>query len=265
MMCKQNKIILCSLVGFSVIAISCRLFRNYCSYTTFKLIDQGYENLDEGDKKKKEELKIYPDSFSKSFSITKKKKIFLIISGFRDTPKMWNDFEKILKDNNIDYIIPRMYGFGRTFYQYETEWKDWVISVMDCLSIIQNFYDEVNILGYSTGAIIAMYISQFNWKCKINNVMLCCPNLMGSKVVEKYKMLYKIPILNRLVLMFYPVCFRPYTSNLSFKDCKFFFEYYVPSNSAFQMWKLQDKKLPKKLNLENIRWRDTKKNVRRYL
>ena len=252
MSCKSNKIIIGSLLGLVGIAISCRLFRNYCSNITFKLIDEGYENLEKGDKKKKEELKIYPDSFSKSFSVAKKKKIFLIISGFRDTPKMWNDFEEILKENNIDYIIPRMYGFGRTFYQYETEWKDWVISVMDCLSVIQNFYEEVNILGYSTGAIIAMYISQFKWKCQINNVILCCPNLMGSKTVEKYKMLYKLPILNSLILTFYPVCFRPYTTNLSFKDCKFFFEYYVPSNSAFQMWKFQDEELPDELYLNNI-------------
>lgn len=227
---------------------------------TFNKINKNYKWLESNDKKILDELKVYPDCLSRSFSITKKKKILLLIGGFRDTPNIWDKFEFYLKNNNIDYVIPRITGFGRSYFQFKIEWRDWVLSIMDQISILQHLYHQIDILGFSTGCNIALYVSQFNWKCKINNIILSSPNLIANNGDKLFKNILTSSFGLSLCNLLYPICHRPYVSRVkknsknnmkSNLKSKVFYEKNFPVYSAGEMWKFQDVK-PDKIICENI-------------
>ena len=223
-----------------------RVMKYYNEKESFDAINQNYQDINDEEKKIISQLQIYPDNFSRSYASNKKEKILLIISGFRDTPKMWENLETILKENKIDYVIPRINGFGRTYFQYNIKWNDWVVSIMEHLSVLQNLYHEVDILGFSTGCNIGFYLSQFKWNCKINNMIFCSPNFVVNSGDKIYKSLLVLPILSEFFQIVYPVCHRPYESRLkksnkSSKKKKFiFYEKNFPLISAIEMWKFQD-------------------------
>ncbi len=225
---------------------------------SFDQINQNYQDIDDESKKIINQLQIYPDNFSRSYSTNKKEKVLLIISGFRDTPKMWERMEIIFKQNKIDYVIPRINGFGRTFFEYDNKWNNWVITIMEHMNVLQNLYEQVNIIGFSTGCNIGFYISQFNWNCKINNMIFCCPNFVINPGDLIYKTLLKLPIISHFFLIVYPVCHRPYESRLkksnkknSIKKFNIFYEKNFPLSSAIEMWRFQDV-LPSKSLSENV-------------
>lgn len=256
------------LVG-SVVLI--RIIRYLNEKETFNKINLNYRNLNFNDKTMINQLKIYPDNLSRSFTEKKKNRVVLIVGGFRDTPKLWSKLEEYLQKSNIDYVIPRLMGFGRTYFQFNVNWQDWVISVMDELSILQNLYEQVDILGFSTGCNIGLYVSQFKWNCKINNIILSSPNFIPSPSDRIFKLILRSFILSNFFMNVYPVCHRPYEGRIkkdkfreeNNKDNKFreraescpktniFFEKNFPLYSAVQMWIFQDI-LPKKINCNKI-------------
>lgn len=233
-------------ISTSLILINFIKYRN--QYETFTRINKGYAKDDTQTQTMINQLKIYPDNLSRSYCSYKKDKILLIISGFRDTPKMWFKLEKYLKTNHINFVIPRINGFGRSEFQFDIKWSDWVLSIMDELSILQNLYHQVDILGFSTGCNIALYISQFKWNCKINNIIMAAPNFLPNKGDIIFKNIFKINFISYLFTFIYPVCHRPYESRLSnikkkkIKNTKnnIFYEKNFPSYSAIEMWKFQD-------------------------
>ena len=241
----------------SLILINFIKYRN--QKETFNRINKDYSEDDMKNDVMINQLKIYPDNLSRSYCKIKKEKILLIISGFRDTPKMWNKFENYLKFNEIDYIIPRIDGFGRSKFQYNLEWSDWVLSIMDEMAILQNLYNQVDILGFSTGCNIGLYISQFKWNCKVNNILMAAPNFLPNKGDIIFKNCFRNNFLAYLFTLIYPVCHRPYESRLNKSNKNkinnsknnIFYEKNFPSYSAIQMWKFQDI-LPKKFNGSKI-------------
>lgn len=115
-----------------------------------------------------------PIFFSSSL---KKKRCLLLIGGYKDIPYVWNDIQKLFISDKIDFYAPRTFGNGRSFYQIST-WKDWVITYLEAIHILQEQYESIDIIGFSTGSVIALYISQFQYKCKINNIFLCAPFIL---------------------------------------------------------------------------------------
>jgi hypothetical protein len=47
-------------------------------------------------------------------------------------------------------------------------------------------YDEVDIIGFSAGCFIAVYLTQYNWNCKIRNLVLCAPYIVKKKTTTLY-------------------------------------------------------------------------------
>ena len=153
------------------------LYRKYCVYITFKNININY--------KKKEiwedELDIYSISMPRYYnSSLKKKKCILLIGGYKDIPYVWNEIEKYFIQDKIDYYAPRTNGSGRSYFQIVNS-KDWIISYIEAIHILQEQYETIDIIGFSTGAVIALYISQFKYKCEINNIFLCSPFLINNE------------------------------------------------------------------------------------
>lgn len=164
------------------IGISCCIlaYKSYCNHITFKNIDKNFQRK----KKWEKELDIYSVSMPKFYiSGPKKTKCMLLISGYKDIPYVWEEFEKYLIADNIDFYAPRTNGNGRSFFQI-VDWKDWVITYMEAIHILQEQYETIDIVGFSTGAVIAVYLTQFEYKCKINNLFLCAPFLICKKYLS---------------------------------------------------------------------------------
>lgn len=152
----------------------------------------------------------------------KKKKCILLISGYRDIPFLWNEIIKHFIENNIDYYGPRTFGNGRSFFQY-SEPNDWIISYLESIYILQELYEEIDIIAFSTGCIIALYLSQFKYKCKINNLILCAPfllknyNLLHYIVFDSFISWFINPIINWfLPLRYKALDYYPYPRDINY-------------------------------------------------
>lgn len=155
-------------------------YRNYCHHITFKKINEKFKQ----DKQWEHELEIYSISMPKFYTNCKKKsRCILLIGGYKDIPYVWEEFEKYLIKDGIDFYAPRTCGNGRSFFQI-VDWKDWVITYMEAMYILQEQYEIVDIIGFSTGAVIAIYLTQFKYKCTVNNLFLCAPFLTNKKYLS---------------------------------------------------------------------------------
>lgn len=173
-----------------------KLYVDYCNKITFDRLNKLFNKKLLWEK----DLDIYSSAMPLFFTNVKRKKCILLISGYRDTPYVWSELIKYFKNEELDYYAPRTFGNGRTFFQ-DIDTKDWIITYIESLYILQEMYEEVNIISFSVGCVIALYISQFTYKCKINNIILCAPFLLKKKemidyfIDSKYSFIFK-PILN---------------------------------------------------------------------
>jgi len=165
-----------------IVCIIINLYRKLLIKLNFSRLDKLYPRKLTWEK----ELDIYSVSMPLfSISSQKKPKCILFISGFRDTPYLWNDIIKHLQKDKIDYYAPRTHSFGRSYFQ-DSEPKDWIITYLEAIHILQELYEEIDIVALSTGCVIALYITQFKYKCKINNLFLCAPFLLKKSCLIFY-------------------------------------------------------------------------------
>ena len=211
----KNKYLSFSLIcGFTLITLGLIYYRNYCHHYTFKKIKDNFKQ----EKLWEKELDIYSISMPKFFlNGLKKPRCVLLVGGYKDIPYVWEEFEKYLIRDGIDFYAPRTCGNGRSFYQI-VDWKDWVITYMEAIHVLQEQYETIDILGFSTGAVIAVYITQFKYKCKINNLFLCAPFLTNKKYLS-IDITFGSNILSKIFnkLFVWTLRFRPKSISSKFK------------------------------------------------
>lgn len=170
----------------SFIFALCMIIKNYLSKInikkTFDRLDKLFVKHTEWEK----ELDIYSVSMPKTFTKQKKAKCLLLISGYRDNPYMWNEFIPYLENAQIDYLAPRTVTNGRSFFPTNSTYKDWILTYMEAMWILQEQYETVDIVGFSMGTLIALYLTQFKYKCEINNLILCAPFLLSKYDTLQY-------------------------------------------------------------------------------
>ena len=164
------------IIGFVSVMI---YYRNYAHKITFDSINKNYKKKIQWE----HDLDIYQVAMPRFFtSGPKKKRCILFIGGYRDIPYVWNEIEQMLISDGYDFYAPRTFGMGRSFFQ-NSSWKDWVITYIEAMYILGEQYESVDIVSFSAGTIIALYLSQFNYKCKINNIFLCAPILLYQTTI----------------------------------------------------------------------------------
>lgn len=162
-------------IGFGIYS-----YRNISHKLTFDYINKNYKKKF----KWENELDIYAISMPRFYiSTPKKKRCLLLIGGYKDIPFVWNEIENFFISDNIDFYAPRTHGNGRSFFQI-VNWKDWVITYLEAMYILQEQYETIDIISFSTGSVIALYLAQFNYKCKINNIFLCAPFLLNKHFIS---------------------------------------------------------------------------------
>ena len=148
-------------------------YYHYCVTKTFGRLDNLFPRNTEWEK----ELSIYSVALPRFYTNIKKNRCVLLISGYRDIPYLWNELTEYFKLNSIDFYAPRTHGNGRSFFQ-ESNPTEWIITYLEALKILEVQYEQIDIIGFSTGTVIALYLTQFKYKCKINNLILCAPFLL---------------------------------------------------------------------------------------
>jgi esterase/lipase len=206
-------------------------YRNFCYYHTFKKISDNFKQEYDWEK----DLQIYLVSMPKFFISTKKKsKCILLIGGYKDIPYVWNEFEKYLIEDKIDYYAPRTFGNGRSFYQI-VDWKDWVITYLEAIYILQEQYETIDIIGFSTGAVISVYLSQFKYKCKINNLFLCAPFLTNKKFMI-IDIIFGSNIFSKIINRLYVWTFRFRPKSRRFKGYRDTYNNFYSMNDFYEMF-----------------------------
>lgn len=231
---KKNNI---SLGNFSIISIvglgiGIYIYRNICHQLTFNKINNNFKKKF----KWENDLQIYSISMPKfHISGEKKTKCILLIGGYKDIPYIWSEFEKYLIADNIDFYAPRTCGNGRTFFQI-VDWRDWVITYLEAIHILESQYSTIDIIGFSTGAVIAVYLTQFKFKCKINNLFLCAPFLTHKKYLSidiSFGSNLFSKILNRLFV--WTLRFRPKSIN-KFKGYRDTYDEFHSTNDYYEIF-----------------------------
>jgi len=157
-----------------VLGIGIYYYRKYCNHQTFKNIEKNYKKTLEWENK----LDIYEISMPIFYTCCPKKpKCILLIGGYKDIPYVWSKFQNYLISDGYDFYAPRTFGNGRSFFQV-CDYKDWIITYLEAIYILGEQYESVDIISFSMGTVIALYLSQFQYKCKINNIFLCSPFLL---------------------------------------------------------------------------------------
>jgi hypothetical protein len=224
----NTKIIILTSITFIT---SIFIYRNYCDNITLKKNNENFEQKEQWEK----ELEIYNISMPKFYTkFPKKSKCILLISGYKDIPYLWNEFEKYLINDEIDFYAPRTCGNGRSFYQI-VNWKDWVITYLEAIYLLQEQYDSIDIIGFSTGCVIALYLTQFKYKCTINNLFLCAPFLINKQNLS-IDLLFSSNIFSKILNRIYAWTFRFHIKSIGkFKGCRDTYNEYYSLNDFYEM------------------------------
>lgn len=201
---KNKKLFLFLPIGISLL-FARNYYYNFCIRKTFERLDELFPRKLEWEK----ELDIYSVALPKFYTSSKKKKCVLLISGYRDVPYVWSNISKYFIENQIDFYAPRTWGKGRTFFQ-NSDPKDWVITYLEALTILQEQYEQVDIIGFSTGCVIALYLTQFQFKCRISNLILCAPFLIRADNTVYY-WIFDSPIawiINPIINWLFPLRYK---------------------------------------------------------
>jgi hypothetical protein len=181
-------------LSFVMIGITISYYRNMSHRITFDTINKNYKKKYQWEN----DLDIYAVSMPRFYiSNPKKPRCLLLIGGYKDIPYVWNEIEKLFILDGLDFYAPRTFGNGRSFFQV-TSWKDWVITYLEAIYLLQELYESIDIISFSTGSVIALYITQYKYKCKINNVFLCAPFLL-YKPFPSIKLFFSKNILSHLL------------------------------------------------------------------
>jgi pimeloyl-ACP methyl ester carboxylesterase len=216
---KNDKLFLYFQIGISLL-LARSLFYNYCYARTFNRLDKLFPRKLSWEK----ELDIYSVSLPKFYTQNKKKKCILLISGYRDIPHIWSNLSEYFIENQMDFYAPRTFSNGRSFFQ-SSDPKDWVITYLEAITVLQEQYEQVDIIGFSTGCVIALYLTQFKFKCKISNLILCAPFLLCVENPINY-LIFDSPIaliINRIINWLLPLRYKftstyPYPRDINYDE-----------------------------------------------
>ena len=203
-----------------------------------------------------EDLKIYNASVPiYNFNHEKKDRVLLLIGGYRDIPNMWYNYVKYLDENKIDYYAPRTIGNGRTFFQKKVRWSDWVLTYFEAMIILSKIYKKIELVGFSTGCNISVYLASLDWKtierydssCIINNMILLSPNFQVNDKHVVYKNLLQNSFVYHMLNFILPVADKPnYDKNREIdlkytKDInKIYYERSIYLESLRELWRFAD-------------------------
>lgn len=125
--------------------------------------------------------KYFDEEFSKDLELSKpffignknSKKGVLLCHGYKSSPAQFKDMAKFLSDLGYFVYVIRLDGHGTAPKNLnDISWKGWYRSLNIGYAALKNSCDEINIIGFSTGGLLALLKSaRIHDDSKINSVI----------------------------------------------------------------------------------------------
>lgn len=115
----------------------------------------------------------YDLNSNKNLPLEKNTKAFLLLHGLGGCPHEVSLIGEYLSNNGYDVIAPRYPGHGsKGKVMSDYGWKDWYSLAEKEYLELKNKYDEVYVLGFSTGGTLTLKLAE---KYNINKIVLLSP------------------------------------------------------------------------------------------
>ncbi|MEC5424689.1 alpha/beta fold hydrolase [Virgibacillus sp. C22-A2] len=98
----------------------------------------------------------------------------LVIHGYTGGPYEVDPLANFLKENTNWHIeVPTLPGHGRQLNLKDVSHKKWITAAESSLKQLKNKYDEIYLIGFSMGGMIAAYLAA---KYKVDKLVLLAPS-----------------------------------------------------------------------------------------
>jgi pimeloyl-ACP methyl ester carboxylesterase len=160
------------ILGFLLLLVILKLYDNY-KISKRKIIFTSFSEI--------EELGCFKDT-QPIFHTgeTRVEHAVLLIHGFSASVNEFKLLSKKLKENKIPFYAPMLTGFGLDEYHLlkNIRAKDWLRDVVNAYDLLDNFAENVSVVGHSMGGLLALYLASSK---RINKLILTAPYLVHKK------------------------------------------------------------------------------------
>lgn len=186
------------------------------------------------------EINSYEESKPRLPNIPNKpfKQAVLFLHGWSGSPGQLDCAIPYFEEANIAYFAPQLTGFGLgdTHLLNDIRASDWIRDALYAYDALSHISKEVNIVGHSNGACLALIVAQYR---RIDKILLTSPNFIAHKRHKVIRRFLLFPITGRLLRWAIPVFFKGKASDLS-DDGKVIFHYpALPISSLVALWEVQ--------------------------
>lgn len=102
---------------------------------------------------------------TKYYENTNSQNCVIAIHGFSSSPKEVHELSLFLNENNFNVIAPRLDGHGTVPEDLKNKtWEDWYKSISRTISIATIKYDNIFIVGFSTGGLLGLLSTKKHYK-----------------------------------------------------------------------------------------------------
>lgn len=189
-------------------------------------------------------------------NINKGKSAVLMIHGYSGCAEEYRVLAKELQKQDIPFYAPNLTGsgIGDLHLMSVAKPSDWLRDVVQAYDILKSMYENVNVVGHSNGANIAILLSELR---PIDNLILTSPNFVAHPEDNIYKILMTSPVLSDITEFVKPTFRKP----SRFKDfavksevhSRETFAYPVmPTSSLATLWEIQDRVDLKKIKCKQL-------------
>lgn len=149
-------------------------------------------------------LGTYEESKGKIFnSKAKVNHAVLLLHGFTTSPQQLSNLIDLLEKEKITFYAPTILGFGLNSTQLlkEVRYEDWFRQALESFDLLQNFAEEVSVVGHSMGGVLATFVAE---QRKVKHLILSSPAFISVPRDLRYKKILWTPLLSKLYIWTFP-------------------------------------------------------------
>ena len=132
----------------------------------------------------------------------------LLLHGFSSSTEEFEYLLKEFQEKGISYYAPMLTGFGLTSFDlmYKVNAEDWLRDAVNAYDVLAGVVEKVNIIGHSTGSVLAAYVAQVR---EVKNIIQIGPNFFSTKADELSKKLICNNFIFTIVQWLFPITKKP--------------------------------------------------------
>lgn len=141
----------------------------------------------------------------------KRKHLVILIHGFTTSPMEWDLLAERLREENIDFVAPLIFGFGQINQAslLSLRKEDWFRQMVDLYDLFAEQYEKISIVGHSMGGMLGSYLSHVR---PVHELILSAPALFPERTHRLYAWAAKSQWGTRILSWLIPMIPKPVRS-----------------------------------------------------